>query len=173
MLQVLKIISMLFSQLIWSLHIVKPCHNNQDHRKRNIVATRPLLSEWYKLLFLCLVLRDYEPDSGSFKMLVLDFLKMMVADFVVSLWTCLCIYGNIYVFDFLHCSYVHCKLIYASLWDTCHVICAGTRNFFDTLHHCVSLYLVIFLKTNTENSNLRFSILEICLLEPPLQISGK
>lgn len=81
-------------------------------------------------------------------MFVLDLLKMMLADFGVSLWTWFCIYGK--VLNYQYCYYVHGKLTHASFWCTCHVICAGTPNLFDTLHRYVSFYLSIILGTNDE-----------------------
>lgn len=97
-------------------------------------------------------------------MFVLDLLKMMLADFGVSLWTWFCIYGK--VLNYLYSYYVHGKLTHASFWDTCHVICAGTPNLFDTLHHNVSFHLLIILGTNAESSrsiccNMLFSFITI------------
>lgn len=97
-------------------------------------------------------------------MFVLDLLKMMLADFGVSLWTWFCIYGK--VLNYQYCYYVHGKLTHASFWGTCHVICAGTPNLFDTLHRYVSFYLSIILGTNDESNrsiccNMLFSFITI------------
>ena len=95
----------------------------------------------------------------------------MAVDLVVSLWTYPCISGE--VLDFLCHFYVHDKLTHASLWDTCHVICAYTQNLFDTFNHSVLFYPVMLLEINTKSNNPCFLILEICLWKSSLQISNK
>ena len=109
--------------------------------------------------------------AGSCGIIVQDLLRMMEVDLVVTLWTCLCISGE--VLDFLCHFYVHDKLTPASLQNTCHVICTYTKNISDKFHHGVFLYLVMLLKINTKNNIPCFSVLEICLWEPFPQISDK
>ena len=117
-------------------------------------------------------LENLETDSGTCRMIASDLWRMMEVDVDVSLKTCLCISGE--VLHFLYHFFFHGKLVTrASLWDTSHMIFAYTQNLFDTFHHGVFLFLVRLLQINTEGNNPCFSVPEICLWEPFLQISGK
>ena len=53
------------------------------------------------------------------------------------------------------------------------MICTYTKNLSDKFPHSVLLHLVMLLEINTKNNVPCFSVLEICLWEPFLQISDK
>ena len=71
-------------------------------------------------------LENLEAYSGSCGMIASGLLRTMAANMDVSLILSACISGG--VLDFLCHFYAREKLTHATLWGTCHVICAYTKS---------------------------------------------